>query len=44
MAHVVEILPHKRQGPVYRTYLQTSNIKCTLVGNKIIHHSDVVEA
>ena len=26
------------------TYRKTSNIKCTLVGNKIVDHSDVVGA
>ena len=25
-------------------YRQVSNIKCTLVGNKIVDHSDVIEA
>ena len=31
-------------GYTDHTYHQTSNIKCTLVGNKIIDHSDVVGA
>ena len=28
----------------YSTYRQTSNISCTLVGNKIVDHLDVVGA
>ena len=31
-------------GIKYVRYWQTSNIKCTLVGNKIVDHSDVVRA
>ena len=29
---------------LFQTYRQTSNIRCTLVGNKIVDHSDVVGA
>ena len=29
---------------IYNTYRQTFNINCTFVGNKIVDHSDVVEA
>ena len=31
-------------GIVFLEYLKTSNIRCTLVGNKILDHSDVVGA
>ena len=33
-----------RCGAKYATYRQTSNISCTLVGNKIVDHLDVVGA
>ena len=29
---------------IFETYRQVSNISCTLVGNKIVDHSDVVGA
>ena len=38
-ALAMEILPSSN-----RTYHQTSNISHTLVGNKIVYHSDVVGA
>ena len=36
-----EVRHKKPQKVIYR---KTSNIKCTLVGNKIVDHSDVVGA
>ena len=36
--------PNGRQGHTYLTYRKTSNIRPTLVGNKIVDHSDVVGA
>ena len=44
MALVIKILPCGGQKPVYPTYHQTSNISHTLVGNKIVDHSDVAWA
>ena len=44
--HVVSTLPgYKSQWKLETTvYRQVSNIRCTLVGNKIVDHSDVVGA
>ena len=44
MAQAVEIFPCRRQGSFYHTYRQVSNLRRTLVGNKIVDHSDVVGA
>ena len=41
LAPTVTLLHINDQG---RTYRQTSNISCTLVGNRIFYHSDVVGA
>ena len=38
----VKVATH--MGFYYSIYCQTSNITCTLVGNKIVDHSDVVGA
>ena len=35
---------HFKNSSMASTYLQTSNISRTLVGNKIVNHSDVVGA
>ena len=40
-ANIDEIYNQRRQEPVYH---KTSNIRRTLVGNKIVDHSDVVGA
>ena len=46
LGHSLSII-HKKyfiSCPGERRYCQTSNIKCTLTGNKIVDHSDVVGA
>ena len=35
---------HAKWDPLYPTYHQVYNIRCTLVGNEIVDHSDVVGA
>ena len=40
----IKYYPKFRQWTLYAEYRKTSNIKCTLVGNKIVDHSDVVGA
>ena len=37
-------LPEPMVNQVTDTYCQTSSVRCTLVGNKIADHSDVVGA
>ena len=41
MTQVVGIPPHVRQNLTYPTCRKISNIRRTLVGNKIVDHSDV---
>ena len=41
---ILSILKHKFQLYLYLRYRKTSNISHTLVGNKIVDHSDVVGA